>query len=128
MSRLDRIERNIKRAQEKAREWQAKAKELEGQLVEAENTELVSAVRALKMTRAELRAFVATGKLPATLSGKAAIPTARFEKKPEPVKVDGRPATDTKPGAASDGKPSTSSPAAATVAQTKESEGKTNEA
>jgi cell division septum initiation protein DivIVA len=133
MSRLDRIERDIERAQEKARESLAKVKELEGQLTEAENTEIVAAVRALKMTRAELRSFVATGKLPASLADKAAIPAARFEKKPEAPKTDGKPggATDSKPNTvihAADGKQNPAIPAATYVVTNKESEGKSNEA
>jgi hypothetical protein len=125
MSRLERIERDIERAQKKAREWQAKAKELDGQLTEAENIEIVAAVRALKMTRAEIRAFVNTGKLPAALADEAAIPAARFEKKKaEPVKAEA-----IKSNAVAGGKPDTATPAAASsITNNKDSEGKTNEA
>jgi hypothetical protein len=84
MRKLEKIERDIERAQEKAREWQAKAKELDGQLTEAENTEIVSTVRALKLTREELRAFMKDGKLPA--KEQAAIPAAMFQKATTTVK------------------------------------------
>jgi peptidoglycan hydrolase CwlO-like protein len=88
MSRLDKIERDIERTQEKAREIEAKLKELDGQRTEQENIEIVSAVRALKLTQEELRAFLKTGTLPA--QEQEAIPAARFQKKkPEPEKADG---------------------------------------
>jgi hypothetical protein len=113
MSRLERIERDIKRAQERVAEWQGKLRELDGQRTEAENTEIVAAVRAMRMTQGELRAFLRTGTLPATLADRAAIAPARFGKKPEPVKAD-------------IGKPNPATPAAAPT-NNKESEAKTNE-
>jgi len=135
MSKLERIERDIARAQEKAREWQAKAKELDGLLTEQENIEIVSAVRALKMTRAEIRAFVATGRLPDALSDAAAIPAARFERKPaEAAKAEGgKPSgSESRQGAAGGAKPAPASPAAApatgNINSNKESEGKRDEA
>jgi hypothetical protein len=126
MSRLERIERDIERAQERVAEWQARLKGLDGQRTEAENTEIVAAIRALKMTPAELRAFLRTGTLPEGLQGKAAIAPARFAKKPEPraaepVKAD--------PGAGKveGGRPDLTTPSAPPANTTKESEVKTNE-
>jgi hypothetical protein len=118
MSRLVKIERDIERAQERIAEWQKKLRELDGQRTEAENTEIVAAVRAMRMTQGELRAFLKTGELPATLADKAAIPPARFEKKPpEPVRAD------TSTGKANPA----STPAVPVSTNNKESEAKTNE-
>jgi hypothetical protein len=65
MARLEKIERNIERAQEKIAEWQTRLKELDGQRTEQENVEIVGAVRALNLTREELFAFIRGGTLPA---------------------------------------------------------------
>ena len=125
MTRLEKIERDMEKAQERTREWQAKFKELDGQRTEAENTEIVAAIRAMRMTQGELRAFIKTGTLPAGLQDKAAIAPARFAKKPgpraaEPVKAD--------PGAtkAEGGRPDLATPSAPPANTTKESEVKTN--
>jgi hypothetical protein len=110
MSRLDRIERDIERAQKRVAEWQEKVRELDGQRVEAENIGIVSAIRALKMTPAELRAFIRTGALPATLRDEAAITPARFERKP---RATDRPAATGKPDPATDDRKDPATPAAA---------------
>ena len=88
MNRLEKIERDMEKAQEKIAEWQGKLKELDGQRTEQENLQIISAIRALKMTRAELRTFMATGKLPVALAGAAAIPAARFERKKPEAKTE----------------------------------------
>jgi hypothetical protein len=120
MSRLERIERDIERAQKRVAEWQEKVRELDGQRVEAENIGIVSAIRALKMTPGELRAFIRSGTLPATLQDEAAIAPARFERKPKPMAAEAVKAdTDAaktegdRHSAATDGKPKTATPAAA---------------
>jgi cell division septum initiation protein DivIVA len=122
MSRLERIERDIERLQKRIAEWQSRLKELDGQLTEAENTEIVAAIRAMKMTQKELRAFLKTGTLPSGLQDKAAITPARFEKKPEPKAVAAdKPALNGKPNPATPATPQSTS-------VNKESEVKTNEA
>ncbi len=56
MSKLEKIDRELEKAREKAAEWQAKIKDLEKQRQEEENSMIVQAVRSLKLT-AELAAF-----------------------------------------------------------------------
>jgi hypothetical protein len=87
MSRLEKIERDIERARERIAEWQSKLKELDGQRIEQENLEIVSAVRALKLTREELLAFISGGTLPAEVQGEAAIPAARYQRKKQEAKT-----------------------------------------
>lgn len=57
MSKLEKIDRELEKAREKAAEWQAKIKDLEKQRQEEENSMIVQAVRSLKLTPAELAAF-----------------------------------------------------------------------
>ena len=57
MSKLEKIDRELERAREKAAEWQAKIKDLEKQRQEEENCLIVQAVRSLKLTPSELAAF-----------------------------------------------------------------------
>ena len=56
MSKLEKIDRELEKAREKAAEWQAKIKDLEKQRQEEENSMIVQAVRSLKLTPAELAA------------------------------------------------------------------------
>ena len=58
MSKLEKIDRELEKAREKAAEWQAKIKDLEKQRQEEENSMIVQAVRSLKLTPAELMAFL----------------------------------------------------------------------
>lgn len=58
MIRLEKIDKELEKAREKAAEWQAKVRELEKQRQEEENSMIVQAVRSLKMTPAELLAFL----------------------------------------------------------------------
>lgn len=57
MSKLEKIDRELEKAREKAAEWQAKIKDLEKQRQEEENSKIVQAVRSLKLTPSELAAF-----------------------------------------------------------------------
>ena len=50
MSKLEKIDRELEKAREKAAEWQAKIKDLEKQRQEEENSMIVQAVRSLKLT------------------------------------------------------------------------------
>lgn len=54
MSRLEKIEKELLKAREKAAEWQARVRDLEKQKQEEENVMIVQAVRSLKLTPAEL--------------------------------------------------------------------------
>ena len=57
MTKLEKIDRELVKAREKATEWQAKVRDLEKQRQEEENSMIVQAVRSLKLTPAELAAF-----------------------------------------------------------------------
>ena len=57
MNKIDKIEKELEKAREKAAEWQAKIKDLEKQRQEEENSKIVQAVRSLKLTPSELAAF-----------------------------------------------------------------------
>ena len=57
MSKLEKIDRELEKAREKAAEWQAKIKDLEKQRQEEENSKIIQAVRSLKLTPSELAAF-----------------------------------------------------------------------
>ena len=62
MNKIDKIEKELEKAREKAAEWQAKIRELEKQKQEEENSQIVQAVRSLKLTPAELMAFLSDPK------------------------------------------------------------------
>lgn len=57
MTKLEKIDKELVKAREKAAEWQAKVRDLEKQRQEEENSMIVQAVRSLKLTPAELASF-----------------------------------------------------------------------
>lgn len=57
MNKIDKLDKELEKAREKAAEWQAKIKDLEKQRQEEENSMIVQAVRSLKLTPSELAAF-----------------------------------------------------------------------
>ena len=69
MNRLEKIEKDLEKAREKAAECQNKVRELEKQKQEEENSQIVQAVRSLKLTPAELMAFLNDPKNSLTASG-----------------------------------------------------------
>lgn len=69
MNRLEKIEKDLEKAREKAAECQAKVRELEKQKQEEENSQIVQAVRSLKLTPAQLIAFLNDPKNSLTASG-----------------------------------------------------------
>ena len=71
MNKIDKIEKELEKAREKAAEWQAKIRELEKQKPEEENSQIVQAVRSLKLTPAELMAFLSDPKHAFTASGQS---------------------------------------------------------
>ena len=80
MSKLEKIDRELEKAREKAAEWQqAKIKDLEKQRQEEENSMIVQAVRSLKLTPAELAAF---------FSNPAITASGQLGPKPEKEKED----------------------------------------
>ena len=72
MNRLEKIEKDLEKAREKAAECQAKVRELEKQKQEEENSQIVQAVRSLKLTPAQLMAFLNDPKNSLTASGHTA--------------------------------------------------------
>lgn len=79
MNKIDKIEKELEKAREKAAEWQAKIKDLEKQRQEEENSMIVQAVRSLKLTPAELAAF---------FSNPAITASGQLGPKPEKEKED----------------------------------------
>lgn len=59
MTKLEKIDKELSKAREKAAEWQTKIRDLEKQRQEEENSMIVQAVRSLKLTPAELAEFSA---------------------------------------------------------------------
>ena len=53
MNKIDKLDKELEKAREKAAEWQAKIRELEKQKQEEENSQIVQAVRSLKLTPAQ---------------------------------------------------------------------------
>jgi len=68
MKKLEKIERDAQKAREKISAMQAILKQIEGQRTEQENLQIVQQIRALKMSRDELYAFLNGGELPASLA------------------------------------------------------------
>ena len=50
MNKIDKLDKELEKAREKAAEWQAKIRELEKQKQEEENSQIVQAVRSLKLS------------------------------------------------------------------------------
>ena len=71
MNKIDKIEKELEKAREKAAEWQAKIRDLEKQKQEEENSQIVQAVRSLKLTPAELMAFLSDPKNAFSASGQS---------------------------------------------------------
>jgi len=69
MTKLEKIEQEAQKARERIAAMQTRLKEIDGQRTEQENLQIVQQVRALKLTRAELYAFINGGALPGTLAG-----------------------------------------------------------
>ena len=60
MNRLEKIEKDLEKAREKAAECQAKVRELEKQKTELENTDFVAVARSYHLTPGELAEFLKT--------------------------------------------------------------------
>lgn len=63
-NKIDRIEKEMQRTREKITEYQNKLKGLEAQRTEAENLQIVSLVRSLKVTPEELTALLSSNAIP----------------------------------------------------------------
>ena len=67
MNKIEKIDSELVKARDKAAEWAAKVRELEKQRQEEENSQIVSAVRSLKLTPEALAVFLSNpGNLAAT--------------------------------------------------------------
>lgn len=81
MNRLEKIEKDLEKAREKAAECQAKVRELEKQKQEEENSQIVQAVRSMKLTPAELLAFLNNLKDTPAASGQTGPKSADVKEK-----------------------------------------------
>jgi len=69
MNKLEKIDRQEQKTREKIAAMQAILKQIDGQRTEQENLQIVQQVRALRLSRDELYAFISGGALPASLAG-----------------------------------------------------------
>jgi dTDP-4-amino-4,6-dideoxygalactose transaminase len=58
LMKLDKIDKEMQRTREKIAEYQNRLKELDAQKTEIENLQIVQAVRAMRLTKEELAAFL----------------------------------------------------------------------
>lgn len=65
MNRIEKIDKELEKARDKAAEWAGKVRELEKQRQEEENSQIVQAVRSMKLTPEALAVFLSN---PANLS------------------------------------------------------------
>ena len=57
-TKKEKLRADLVRANEKAREWQVRARDIERQITECENTEILQAVRGVASSPEELRAVL----------------------------------------------------------------------
>jgi hypothetical protein len=69
MNKLEKIERQEQKTREKIAGLQTILKQIDGARTEQENLQIVQQIRALKLSRDELYAFLSGGILPASLAG-----------------------------------------------------------
>ena len=67
MTKLEKIERDAQKTREKITAMQALLRQIDDKRTEQENLQIIQQVRALKLTREELYAFINGGAIPATL-------------------------------------------------------------
>ncbi len=63
-NKIDRIEKEMQKTREKITEYQNKLKGLEAQKTEAENLQIISLVRSMRVTPAELTAMLSGEAIP----------------------------------------------------------------
>lgn len=63
-TKIERIDREIQKTREKIAEYQEKLKSLEAQKTEAENLQIISLVRSMRLTPAELTALLSGEPIP----------------------------------------------------------------
>ena len=64
MSKIERIDKEIQKTREKITEYQNKLRGLEAQKTEAENLQIISLVRSMRLTPAELTALLSGEPIP----------------------------------------------------------------
>jgi hypothetical protein len=69
MTKLEKIERDAQKTRERIAAMQALLKQIDGQRTEQENLQIIQQVRALKLSKDELYAFITDGDIPAALAG-----------------------------------------------------------
>ena len=69
MNKLEKIELEAQKARDKIAAMQTLLKQIDGQRTEQENLQIIRQVRALKLSRDELYAFLSGGALPPALIG-----------------------------------------------------------
>lgn len=74
-NKIDRIEKEMQKTREKITEYQNKLKGLEAQKTEAENLQIISLVRSMRVSPAELTAMLSGEPIP----GIATVPADRTE-------------------------------------------------
>jgi hypothetical protein len=99
MTRLEKIEEEARKARERIAAAQAVLKEIEGKRTEQENLQIVAQIRALKLTREELYAFLGGGALPAPLAGIFAGGADEYAPEPRRARRKGRRDAETPDGA-----------------------------
>jgi len=120
MTKLEKIERQEQKTRERIAAMQAILKQIDGARTEQENLQIIQQVRALKLSRDELYAFITGGAIPAPLAG--AIGGADTA---EPETIYSR--RGRKKGDAPDTEPDTDTPENETENTNSESEGMDNE-
>ncbi|MCB7303666.1 DUF4315 family protein [Bariatricus massiliensis] len=80
MNKIEKIDNELEKAREKAAEWAAKVRELERQRQEEENSQIVQAVRSLKLTPDALAAFLSNPANLAATSGQVGPKSADTQK------------------------------------------------
>ena len=68
MNKLEKIDQEEQKAREKLASVQALLKQIDGKRTEQENLQIVQQIRALKLSREELYAFLGGGALPSALT------------------------------------------------------------
>jgi len=69
MNKLEKIALQEQKTREKIAAMQAILKQIDGQRTEQENLQIIQQVRALKLSRDELYAFIGGGDIPVSLAG-----------------------------------------------------------
>jgi hypothetical protein len=74
MNKLEKIDQQEQKTREKIAAMQALLRQIDGQRTEQENLQIIQQVRALKLSREELYAFINGGDIPASLAGAITAP------------------------------------------------------